>query len=77
MRVKQFGFRPRQSTTLLLACLVETINRNFDERRLTGAVFLDVVKAFDIIRVKGLLYRLKVSNFSFLLVKATLSYIYC
>jgi hypothetical protein len=27
--------------------IVERVNRNFDERRLTGAVFLDVVKVFD------------------------------
>jgi hypothetical protein len=30
-----------------LARLVERITRDFGEKRLTGAVFLDVVKAFD------------------------------
>jgi hypothetical protein len=44
---KQFGFRPRHSTTLQLARLLERVNRNVDERRLTGAVLLDVAKAFD------------------------------
>jgi hypothetical protein len=44
---EQFGFRPRHSTTLQLSRLVERVNRNFDERWLTGAVFLDVAKAFD------------------------------
>jgi hypothetical protein len=39
---QQSGFRPRRSTTFQLARLVEEVNRNFDERRLTGAVFLDV-----------------------------------
>jgi len=29
------------------ACLVEKITKNFGEKRLTGAVFLDVAKAFD------------------------------
>jgi hypothetical protein len=55
---EQFGFRPKHSTTLQLARLAETVNRNFDERRLTGAVFLDVAKAFDNVWVKGLLYKL-------------------
>jgi hypothetical protein len=43
-RDEQFGFRPRQSTSLQLACLVERITRNFGEKRLTGAVLLDVVR---------------------------------
>jgi hypothetical protein len=32
---------------LQLARLVERITRNFGEKRLTGALFLDVAKAFD------------------------------
>ena len=47
MRYEQFGFRPRQSTSLQLARLVERITRNFGAKRLTGAVFLDMAKAFD------------------------------
>jgi hypothetical protein len=47
MRNEQFGFRPRHSTSLQLARLFERITRNFGEKRLTGAVFLDVAKAFD------------------------------
>jgi hypothetical protein len=38
-----------------LVYLVERVKRNFDERRLTTVVFLIVVKAFDIVWVKGLL----------------------
>jgi hypothetical protein len=30
------------STALQLTHLVESVSRNFDEKRLTGAVFLDV-----------------------------------
>ena len=41
---EQFGFRPRHSTSLQLARLVERITRNFGEKRVTGAVFLDVAK---------------------------------
>jgi hypothetical protein len=47
IRDEQFGFRPKHSTSLQLACLVDRITRNFGEKRLTGAVFLDVAKAFD------------------------------
>ena len=55
LRDEQFGFRPRHSTSLHLARLVERITRNFGERRLTGAVFLDVAKAFDTFWIEGLL----------------------
>jgi hypothetical protein len=39
---------------------VERVNRIFDKKRLTGAVFLDVAKAFDTVCVKGLLYKLTI-----------------
>ena len=62
LRDEQFGFRPRHSTSLQLARLVEQI-RNFGERRLTGAVFPDVAKTFDTVWIEGLLYKLTVLNF--------------
>jgi hypothetical protein len=37
-----------------LACLIEKITRNFGEKRLTGAVFLDMAKAFEIVWINGL-----------------------
>jgi hypothetical protein len=77
LRDEQFGFRPKHSTTLQLARLVQRVNRNFDERRLTGAVFLDVAKAFDTVWVKGLLYKLTVLNFPSYLVKTISSYLDC
>ena len=46
-----------------LARLVERITRNFGENRLTGAVFLDVAKAFDTVWIDGLLYKLALLNF--------------
>jgi hypothetical protein len=55
---EQFGFRPKHSTTLKLTCLVERVSKTFDEKRLTGAVFLDVAKVFDTVWVGGLLYKL-------------------
>jgi hypothetical protein len=57
LRNEQFGLRTSHST-LQLVRLVERVNRNVDERRLTGAVFLDVAKAFHTVWVKGLLYNL-------------------
>jgi hypothetical protein len=72
---EQFGFRPKHSTTLQLARLVERVNRNFDERRLTGAVFLDVAKAFDTVWVKGLLYKLTVVKIPSYMVKILSSYL--
>jgi hypothetical protein len=70
----QFGFRSRHSTALQLASLV---NRNFDERRLTGAVYPDVAKAFDSIWVEGLLFRLTILNFPSSMVKTISSYLHC
>jgi hypothetical protein len=63
MRDEQFGFRPRRSTSLQLARLVERVTRNFGEKRLTGAVFLNVAKAFDTVWIDGLLYKLTRLNF--------------
>jgi hypothetical protein len=74
---EQFGFRPKHSTTLQLAHLVERVNRNFDERRLTSAVFLDVAKAFDTVWVKGLLSKITLYNFPPDLVKPVSSYLAC
>jgi hypothetical protein len=60
---------------LQLGRLVERVNRNFDERRMTGAVFLDVAKAFDTIWVKGLHYKLTILYFPLYLVKTLSSYL--
>jgi hypothetical protein len=54
---------------------VERISRNFNERRLTGAVFLDVAKAFDTVWVDGLLYKLTILSFPSYLVKPITSYL--
>jgi len=37
-----------------LARLVERITRKFGEKRLTGAFFLDIAKAFDDVWIDGL-----------------------
>jgi hypothetical protein len=75
MRDEQFGFRPRHSTSLQLARLVERITRNFGEKRLTGAVFLDVAKAFDTVWIDGLLYKLTLLNLPSYIVHTISSYL--
>jgi hypothetical protein len=74
MRFKQFGFRPRHSTPLQLAHLVERITRDFGLKRLTGAVFLDVVKAFVTVWIDGLLYKILL-NFPSYIVHTISSYL--
>jgi len=75
MRYEQFGFRPRHSTSLQLARLVEKITRNFGEKRLTGAVFLDVAKACGTVWIDGLLYKLKILNFPSYIIHIFSSYL--
>jgi hypothetical protein len=75
LRDEQFGFRPRHSTALQLTRLVERVSRNFDEKRLTDAVFLDVAKAFDTVWVDSLLYKLTILNFPSYLVKTIAYYL--
>ena len=53
--------------------LVERISRNLGENRLTGAVYLDVDKAFDTLWIYVLSYKLKFLNFSSYIVR-TISY---
>jgi len=48
---------------------------NFDEKRLTGAIFLDVAKAFDTVWVDGLLYKLTLLNFPSYIVHTFSSYL--
>jgi hypothetical protein len=60
---------------LQLARLVERVSRNFGEKRLTGAVFLDVAKAFDTVWVDGLPYKLMALKFPSYLVKTIQSYL--
>jgi hypothetical protein len=58
-----------------LARLVERITRNFGEKRLPGAVLLDVAKTFDTVRINGLLYKLTLLNFPSHIVHTISSYL--
>jgi hypothetical protein len=46
------------------------VSRSFDEKWLTGAVFLDVAKAVDTVWVDGLLYKLTILKFPSYLVNS-------
>jgi len=63
------------STSLHLARLVERITRNFGEKRLRGAVFLDVAKAFDTVWIDSLLYKLTLLIFPSYIVHTISSYL--
>ncbi|GBO44389.1 putative RNA-directed DNA polymerase from transposon X-element [Araneus ventricosus] len=54
----QFGFKPKHSTTHQLLRVVEYITSGFENRFSTGAVFLDIQKAFDRVWINGLIYKL-------------------
>jgi hypothetical protein len=60
---------------LQLARLVERITRDFGEKRLKGAVFLDVAKVLDTVSIDGLLYKLTVLNFPSYIVHTFSSYL--
>jgi hypothetical protein len=60
---------------LQLARLIGRITRNFGGIRLTGAVFLDVGKAFDTVWIDGLLYKLALLNLPSYIVHTVSSYL--
>ena len=56
---EQFGFRPNLSTEVALAHLTDNILDNMDNGLVTGAVFLDLSKAFDTVDHQLLLKKLR------------------
>jgi hypothetical protein len=55
---EQFGFRPKHSTVDQLINVTEFIANGFGQKQSTGAIFLDVAKAFDTDWHDGLVYKL-------------------
>ena len=56
---KQFGFRHKLSTNVALTHFTDDILLNMDSGHLTGALFLDLSKAFDTVDHNLLLHKLK------------------
>ena len=54
----QFGFRSKRSTDLAVAYLVDSIRKEVDCGKLTGAVYVDLSKAFDTVSHAVILERL-------------------
>ena len=59
---KQFGFRPKLSTNTALTHFTDNVLLNMDSGRLTGAIFLDLSKAFDTVDNDLLLHKLNRSD---------------
>ncbi|GFW41662.1 RNA-directed DNA polymerase from mobile element jockey [Trichonephila clavipes] len=59
---QQHGFRANLSTSHQLLRMVEYVKTGFAENKSTGAVFLDIQKAFDRVWHYGLLYKLIRTN---------------
>ncbi|KAL4125873.1 hypothetical protein QTP88_010110 [Uroleucon formosanum] len=58
----QFGFKAHHSTTQQLMRITEHISNSYEKHCHTGAVFIDISKAFDKVWHHGLLYKLKIIN---------------
>lgn len=58
----QFEFRSNHSIVQQLFCLTKHISTSFEKHCHTGAVYIDVSKAFDKVWHEGLLYKLKIIN---------------
>lgn len=54
----QYGFRREHSTTQQIIRLTDDITDNFNLTAQTGAVFLDIEKAFDKVWHDGLFYKM-------------------
>ncbi|GFX08172.1 uncharacterized protein TNCV_4783861 [Trichonephila clavipes] len=65
----------RLSTSHPLLRLTEKIAFGFQRGRSTGAVFLDIQKAFDRVWIGGLIYKLIINNFPFALIHIINSYL--
>ncbi|GBN78160.1 RNA-directed DNA polymerase from mobile element jockey [Araneus ventricosus] len=55
---EQFGFRQKLSTSHQLIRVVEYVTEGFTNKQKTGAVFLDIQKAFDRVWQDGLIHKL-------------------
>jgi Reverse transcriptase (RNA-dependent DNA polymerase). len=73
---EQFAFRPNHSTELQILRLTEHITAAFNRGQYTGAVFLDVAKAFDTVWHEGLLMKMLTNQYPISFTKLIKSYLH-
>ncbi len=56
--IEQSVFQKRHSTITATTDVTDYILRHMDQGKLTGAVFLDLIKTFDVVDSKSLLFKL-------------------
>ena len=54
----QFGYRSKRSTELATSYFCDNIRRSMDRGELTGAIFVDLSKAFDTIGHSTIIHKL-------------------
>ena len=72
---EQFGFRNKHNTVQQLARLTNHISKEFNNKRHTGALFLDMEKAFDTVWHHGLIFKLINYNFPNYLIRLIYFYL--
>ena len=72
---EQLGFREKRSTVQQLYRVTNHISTNFNLKKSTALVLLDIEKAFDTVWHKGLIYKLANYNFPIYILKLLQSYL--
>lgn len=72
---EQFAYRSGHSTELQVLRLTEYVTEGFNHRQVTGAIFLDVAKAFDRVWHAGLLAKMIDMGYPTAIVKLVRSYL--
>ena len=60
----QFGFQKHRSSTNAALQMIEALQENYDNLKLSGAVFIDIAKAFNSISHKIFLKKIEAYAFS-------------
>lgn len=71
----QFGFRRSHSTAHQLIRITELIEKGFEEKKYTAAIFLDLERAFDKVWIEGLLYKMIKLNIPAYIIKIINSFL--